>query len=500
MSSSIQVSPSYTQSIFDKALAEYKKKTGNDLITHPLATEIRGCGSPEAILIVLEEKANELNQCRNSDERLIKWLNPTVNILNVLSATLGEGSGSVFPPTKAIFSGLGILLVAAKSTLANRAVLAELFDGIESFFGRLQTYTEVPPTQAVTDVLVKIMADILSILAIATKGVKQRRTKIFLKKLAGMNDIEDALQRLRKLEQGELLAVIAQMTRDEQETQRIVKEILNKMDARSWEEVPQKLKGWLSPPDPSTNYNIGLRDLHKETATWFIEGRIFQGWHSSGSLLWIHGKPGSGKSILCSAIIIQRILSLSDGGRASVAYFYFDFRDDNKKHLHDLLLSLLAQFTANSIPCCDMISRVYSSHGKGTQRPSDDVLITCLTNMLTATTLRPTYIIVDALDECPNTSGVRSPRERVLSFIKHLVDLRLPNLHICITSRPEIDIRTRLEPLTSLRVSLHDQTKHREDITKYIRSEVGFIANANKWRENEMELVIETLSEKADGM
>ena len=56
------------------------------------------------------------------------------------------------------------------------------------------------------------------------------------------------------------------------------------------EEVLQKLKGWLSPLDPSTNYNIGLRDLHVETTTWFLESRIFQEWNTDGSLLWIHGK------------------------------------------------------------------------------------------------------------------------------------------------------------------------------------------------------------------
>ncbi len=185
-----------------------------------------------------------------------------------------------------------------------------------------------------------------------------------------------------------------------------------------------------------------------------------------------------------------------------MAYFYFDFRDDNKKHRRNLLPSLLVQFAAHSIPCCDIISRVYSARGKGTEQPSDEVMINCLTNMLrvSATTQRPIYIIVDALDECPNTSGVRSPRERVLGLITDLVDLRLPNLHICITSRPETDIRNRLEPLTSLRVSLHDQSGHREDIVKYIRSEVDFIANDKRWREDDKGLVIETLSEKADGM
>ena len=88
----------------------------------------------------------------------------------------------------------------------------------------------------------------------------------------------------------------------------MVKEIANRMDADDCSYSPDlialrcssrtvigkemllNLKQWLSPPDPSTNYSIGLRDLHEETATWFLEGRIFQEWYSSGSLLWIHGK------------------------------------------------------------------------------------------------------------------------------------------------------------------------------------------------------------------
>lgn len=83
------------QPIFEKALTEYKKKTGKDLTTHPLASEIYRCDSPEAILTVLQGKANELNHSRRGDERLTKWLTPTVNVLNALSATLGQGVGSV---------------------------------------------------------------------------------------------------------------------------------------------------------------------------------------------------------------------------------------------------------------------------------------------------------------------------------------------------------------------------------------------------------------------
>ncbi len=147
-------------------------------------------------------------------------------------------------------------------------------------------------------------------------------------------------------------------------------------------------------------------------------------------------------TFLTSSTIIQRIVSLCDGGGASVAYFYFDFRDDDKKHRHNLLPSLLVQLAEHSIPSCDMISHAYSAHGKGTQPPSDEVLTNCLMNMLSATTQHPIYIILDALDECPDTSGVRSPRERVLSLIKHLVNFRLPNLHICVMLCHGRDVRS----------------------------------------------------------
>jgi hypothetical protein len=85
------------QPILDKALKEYKRKTGKELTTHPLAEEIKGCSSPGAILAVLQGKATELNQSQSSDERLTKWLTPTVNVLNALSATLGQGVGTVSP-------------------------------------------------------------------------------------------------------------------------------------------------------------------------------------------------------------------------------------------------------------------------------------------------------------------------------------------------------------------------------------------------------------------
>ena len=185
---------------------------------------------------------------------------------------------------------------------------------------------------------------------------------------------------------------------------------------------------------------------------------------------------------------------------ASMAYYYFDFRDTEKQNRRNLLLSLLSQLSARSDLCCDILHRVYVTHDNGAYKPADDVLIQCLKETLTFSDDRQIYIIMDALDECPNTFGVPSPRELVLDLVKELVELFLPNLHICVMSRPEIDIRTVLEPLTPFQVSLHDETGQKEDIIDYINSVVHSDVRMGNWREQDQQLVIETLSERADGM
>ena len=110
------------------------------------------------------------------------------------------------------------------------------------------------------------------------------------------------------------------------------------------------------------------------------------------------------------------------------------------------------------------------------------------------------YIIVDALDECPNISGTLSPREEVLGLVEELVCLKLPNVHLCVTSRPEVDIQRVLEPLTSLQFSLHDEGGQKQDIINYIKYVVHSDWNMRKWRTEDRQLVVDVLSEKADGM
>ena len=189
-------------------------------------------------------------------------------------------------------------------------------------------------------------------------------------------------------------------------------------------------------------------------------------------------------------------------GQASMAYFYFDFRDIDKQRWRDLVPSLLIQLSAQSGPRCDILTRLHSNHDSGTQHPTDDILMQCLREMLTLPDQRPVYLIFDAIDECSNASGIPTSRKRVLHLVEELVNLHIPNLHICVTSRPEVDIRDILEPLTSRQLSLHDQSGQKKDIKDYVRSVVYSNSEPimRRWRKEDKELVIEILSERADGM
>jgi hypothetical protein len=203
---------------------------------------------------------------------------------------------------------------------------------------------------------------------------------------------------------------------------------------------------------------------------------------------------------LYSSAVIEEIKTTQQSGLASLAIFYFDFREDRKKHVSGLLSSLLFQLCDKCGPYYEILSSFYSTHSNGAQTPSDDELIRCLMDLLKRPGVPLVYLVIDALDECPSTTSLSSPRERLLSFLEDLVEAKLPNLRLCVTSRPEIDIKAILEPLAFRSISLHDESGQREDITKYIKSVVNANKNMKNWNPEHKKLVIDVLTKKADGM
>ncbi|KAH9955680.1 hypothetical protein BC827DRAFT_1235638 [Russula dissimulans] len=172
------------QSLFDSALQDYQKRTKLRLLDHPLAKELEKCDSVDSITAVLQRKARDINQYRGDDGRIMKSVKCTVQVLCTLSTStvLGECIGLPLPAARAIFAGIGILLGAVKSVTESYDELLDLLGSFENFLCRLEIYTRIPPNEAAAlgDILVKIMAELLFTLALATKQIKQGRLSEFV--------------------------------------------------------------------------------------------------------------------------------------------------------------------------------------------------------------------------------------------------------------------------------------------------------------------------------
>jgi len=209
-----QTGSSRFRALFESAFRAYEKKTGISLAEHPLAVQLQSFDSVESITTLLQNQTQAFREFRGSD-RVMKLIKDIASILATLSATasLGDSIGLVrqkslmaslmvltfslqpFPPATAIYAGLAILLSvcaiplllcghpcdiqvnqAARGEIDCYDALVDLLESIENFLSRLDIYTQIPPTPAMDDIVVNILVELLSTLALATKELKQGRS------------------------------------------------------------------------------------------------------------------------------------------------------------------------------------------------------------------------------------------------------------------------------------------------------------------------------------
>lgn len=254
---------------------------------------------------------------------------------------------------------------------------------------------------------------------------------------------------------------------------------------------------WLSPPDPSENYNKALKQRHGHSGLWFLQSETFTKWKAwRNSFLWLYGIPGCGKTILSSTIIKTLDCALSS---QPFLYFYFDFNDGRKQDLDSMVRSLIIQLYSKLRNTSKELDALLASCEDGWRQPSLPSL--CQTFLQMIEQVEEVWIVLDALDECTTRRG--SPTEGVVSWIREVVNLEQGNIHLLVTSRPEQDIKSGImefahhDDIVPIQSSLIN-----EDIRAYVHTRVREDHHLKRWRSQpEVQHEIETqLMKNSDGM
>ncbi|KAJ4315012.1 hypothetical protein N0V94_006178 [Neodidymelliopsis sp. IMI 364377] len=256
-----------------------------------------------------------------------------------------------------------------------------------------------------------------------------------------------------------------------------------------------KIFAWLSAPDPSTNYNKALKQLLKGTGLWFLEGQEFAKWKTEdSSLLWLHGIPGSGKTILSSAIVQNLLDEDRIVGTSIKAYFFFDFKDTQKQDPDLMLRSLLSQMSQQCESMYTSLHTLYRSCEDGQRQPSTDALTRAIQRGVNKN--RQAYIVFDALDEC-------AQRTELMQMITTMIEWRFTGWHLLMTSRKEREIESYLEELLDCKNTLSLKSHLvNHDIRHYVQKRLSEDKTLRKWAEDQSirEEIEEALMEGAQGM
>lgn len=253
-----------------------------------------------------------------------------------------------------------------------------------------------------------------------------------------------------------------------------------------------KVMNWLSPPDPSTNFNIARELRHQRSGQWLLDSDTYSAWKAEpNSFLWLNGIAGCGKTILSSIVVAD----LEQANDLTLLYFYFDFSNVDKQLFEKAVRSFINQLYHKKGDCRTELDSLYDSCLKGRQQPSNERLRMLLQNLIQIQKAGEVWIVLDALDEHEEQSRAKG----LLPWIKDLRDCT-SNTHILVTSRPEADIKHAVKEWACEKqvITLKSDAVNK-DIHEYVEA---MVTKMPRWqsRRNIQEEIKDALTKKADGM
>jgi hypothetical protein len=256
-----------------------------------------------------------------------------------------------------------------------------------------------------------------------------------------------------------------------------------------------RVQEWLAPTDPQLKLLASLKLRTAGTGKWYLQSAQYEAWKVGRTpFTWLYGSAGSGKTILSAGIIKDMQELCTEDPAKSLAFFFFDFNDVQKRDPVNMVKSLLSQFLdrCDSVP--DTVRSLHATCENGRREASEQQLLQVLRDTLEL--LPEPFVVLDALDEC-------SSWDALFDIVMEMRSWGKSTLRILLTSRKEIMIEEAMDDIVppNDRTCLESQLVDK-DIKTYVQDRLAKDKSFKRWqRDPETQGEIEkTLGRKAHGM
>lgn len=245
---------------------------------------------------------------------------------------------------------------------------------------------------------------------------------------------------------------------------------------------------WLSSDDLSVQHADHIARRQADTGLWFLDSTQFTEWvHGASQTLFCPGIPGAGKTMI-AAITVDYLHSTVHNADVGVAYLYCNYKRQADQTTSNLIAAMLKQLVQDRPLITQPISSLYDRHQTRRTRPSLEELLSALRNVLGK--YLKVYIVIDALDECPELGGTRRQLLEICRDLQRQSDVRL-----MATSRHIPDIVEEFKDTARVEVRASNS-----DVKRYVAGKLDRLARCVQRDIHLQELVQNKIVEAVDGM
>ncbi|RSL87145.1 hypothetical protein CDV31_016307 [Fusarium ambrosium] len=502
--------------IWESAVDRYQAITGEQI------QQLARAKSVAQILEDINDNEARFKIHRHDGTKLDRFrtlVSQSLSPIQFVGDIVAQATKTMYPPSEAIFAAVRYLISVSKSVSADYDKVAGFFEDLRSYLVRLKILEgNVPPIPELRVVLAEVFTSILVLCAICTKYIRTRRVvKAFRALMSGEDaELKDAYDNFHKMVDRErdivMNAILLRVEQTKNDTRTVVagmnenlaladridhnlrcvmdgsRQMYRYFESQETASERQNIITWFSSLDFREKQKSVFSKRHHGTGQWLLDSVAFQHWFCSddNSILWCHGKPGSGKTVMMSTAV-SYIEENTEGSNVAIAYAYCDYQDRNTLSETSIWSSIIRQLVES---CQQIPTEVTAFRDKYLEKrslPTNEeriLLVKALSRLF-----QKTYILIDALDECPEDN-----REAFISLAEQVKS----SVHLLITSRSNLDLTMSFKNLSRINVFAHSS-----DVEAYLNSKMSakmrmrsFIAKDPTLRDD----VINKLLEKADGM